>query len=305
MCKRLWYMVLLFLPITWVLVYSQPGARRHTVQIVAGGDFGIYHRVAEGFWERLRRDGYVRGQLEDSYHVLQNGGSLELVQVRRPEMLFTLGNAATLAVRQQLQEVPIVFSMVLYSEAQFRKSLSSPGLWVSGVTAEVPLRVQLEQILRVCKDVTSVGTIFSAGEADRINALKPLLQERRIGFQTQLVRKNSDLIRAARALGDIDIFWMIPDPELYKGDWKIVVRWLKDRNVLIWAPSPRFLQGEDGADLAVTIDPVQHGRQAADMAVRYFTGVAERIPVQQPLEGALYVKEGTTVQTREGIQWIR
>ncbi|MCE5271661.1 hypothetical protein LLH00_10305 [bacterium] len=267
------------------------------VAVVASDDYAVFRRAASGFWDYLSAQDDVSGPLEDSYIVLDGDVDHALERLRRinPELVLALGNNAARTVHQQLRDVPMVFAVVSDPVRYgIVDNLASPGTLLSGVSIDIPVELKIDMLLRVIGPVKTIGTIYSPGEIDRIETLKQHLSGLGIAFSTRLVHEDSDIIRAAHGLGQIDLFWMVSDPAIYTpSNRELLFGWLRGRGVPILTPAEKFLAGRNGGDLAIAIDPDQSGRQAGRIAARFLQHASISQPVQSPsVDGLLlFVKK--------------
>jgi len=267
------------------LVLATPAAAAR-VAVVASEDYPVFRLAASGFWDYLSDQAGMSGPLADNYIILESdaGRILERLNKMNPELVLALGNNAARAIHRQLPGMPLVFAIVSDPVRYgIVDNLSSPGALFSGVSIDIPVELKIEMLLHAIGPVKSIGTIYSPGEIDRIEALKVHLSERGIAFSTRLVHEDSDIIRAARGLGQIDIFWMVSDPVIYTpSNRDLLFSWLHSHGVAILTPSEKFLAGRNGGDLAIVIDPEKSGRQAGQIAARFLQRTAISQPVQFP-----------------------
>ena len=66
----------------------------------------------------------------------------------------------------------------------------------------------------------------------------------------------------------------------------------KNLGLIIYAFSPIYLKGPNGADFSVSIDFLSHGQQAGFLAKRFLANPVTPIPVERPNAVKIYIKKG-------------
>jgi len=289
--------------------------------VVKGGNYPQFAQAVEGFWERMAQAGYVRERDSKEYVLTpkEQKKVLEEIRVSRPSLIFTVGNSATKAVKESfskvvfggesrgfpsearkratagVSDVPIVFAMVLAPvKYGILKDAKTPEQNISGVTVDIPIRKQVEKLRLIFPKTQRIGIIYSrAGVnyvSDIINASKET-----VVLETQLIRETDDIVAAFQKM-KIDLFWMIPDRFIFTPDnRKRLFLSIRKKGIPIYAPTPKFLQGKYGADVALTVDAKSNGKQAAEIAIQFLNG-KNKIPLRTPEDWILYAKKGRGIR---------
>lgn len=80
-----------------------------------------------------------------------------------PKIIFTIGAPATRLTQEAITEVPILFSMVGNPE---KKGLF--GNNISGISSDVPIKLQLDKLKTIIPGVESIGVIYNPKNTDNI-----------------------------------------------------------------------------------------------------------------------------------------
>jgi len=287
--------LILYLFPAWGFAQNTP--KRQFI-VVKGGNYPQFTQAVEGFWERMAQEGYVRERDGKEYVLTPKKQKkvLEEIRISRPPLIFTVGNSATKAVKESVSGVPIVFAMVLAPvKYGILKDAKTPEQNISGVTVDIPIRKQVEKLRLIFPKTQRIGIIYSrAGVnyvSDIINASKET-----VVLETQLIRETDDVVVAFQKM-KIDLFWMIPDRFIFTpNNRKRLFLSIRKKGIPIYAPTPKFLQGKYGADVALTVDAKSNGKQAAEIAIQFLNG-KNKIPLRIPEDWILYAKKGRGIRT--------
>ncbi|HET6462133.1 MAG TPA: ABC transporter substrate-binding protein [Syntrophales bacterium] len=138
-----------------------------------------YIEALKGNKDKLRKGGF--GEPKTTFIVEQAGANkaraAELVQTfvaGKPDLIITLGTSATLAVSREIQDVPIVFSVVYDPvEAGIAKGWKSSGNNTTGSSSKIPMSRLMETLQHFTR-VKRLAVLYTTGEKNSESVLKDL-----------------------------------------------------------------------------------------------------------------------------------
>jgi len=103
----------------------------------------------------------MQGKLKKGKRIIKE--IKESIKLKPPKMVLTIGGPATKLAQEALTEIPILFSMVVNPQ---KKGFS--GNNISGITSDVPIKLQLEKLKAIVPGVKSIGVIYNPKNTDNI-----------------------------------------------------------------------------------------------------------------------------------------
>lgn len=187
------------------------------------------------------------------------------IRSERPDVVFTLGTRASKLAKEGLEDLPVVFSMVL-----------DPGMIVgsniTGVSLDIPAGMKLKEVKRILPDVKRIGLIYSPGTISKYREISQVCQELDLQLITGKIDDRKDLPGALKEIaGQIDCFLMIPDPKIYfpRSVEYLLLESLRKRFPVVGLSR---LYTKAGALLSFDCDYKDLGRQAGEIALRILDG---------------------------------
>lgn len=277
-----------------------------TIALVLSRDIAPYREALRGFKSELESSRQKFRYFEYNVELSLNrpDALVERIRSRGPDMVVTLGSAATNLIVERIREVPVVFSLVLPSSGS--KSLedlrASQGN-ITGATMEIPLATQFGKIREVIPTAKKVAVLYDPDvtgplvEGARVEAEKAGLE-----LVALPVSSEKDVVRSMRELDDsIDVLWSVADSTVFspQGLRHILLSTLRTRLPFVGL-SPSFVKA--GALLALSCDYQDVGRQSGELAVRILEGEgAGDIPIVVPREVSLSLNLRTARQIQVAI----
>jgi putative tryptophan/tyrosine transport system substrate-binding protein len=138
-----------------------------------------YVVATKGFLDSLKEAGLGEPQTEIT---IEDAGAnkavaAELVKkmaAAKLDLIFTVGTHATLAVVQEIKDVPIVFAQVYDPvEAGIAKSWQSSGNNTTGASTKIPMSRLIESLKRL-KPVDNLAVLYTPGEKNSESQLRDL-----------------------------------------------------------------------------------------------------------------------------------
>jgi len=138
-----------------------------------------YIEALKGTTDKLREGGF--GEPKTTFIVEQAGANkaraAELVRkfaAEKLDLIITLGTSATVAVSREIQDVPIVFSVVYDPvEARIARDWRSSGNNTTGTSSKIPMS-RLMESLKHFTQVKRLAVLYTPGEKNSESVLKDL-----------------------------------------------------------------------------------------------------------------------------------
>lgn len=242
-----------------------------------------YNEALHGFYKTLNE----RGIPYEHHEFVLDGipGEKDLIlklRALRPDLIHTVGTKATRIVKDQIKDIPVVFSMVLNPEASgLVKSMESPGNNLSGASMDIPIILQFEYMKKLLPGTDSIGVIYSNAETGTVVADARKVAARMgiklVGIE---VDDPSGVTSAmTQLIGKVDFLWSVADSNVFTRETTRVALIATLRNKLpFMGLSPGFVRA--GALVALEADAVGIGRKAANVAASVLEGQSPgEIPV--------------------------
>lgn len=242
-----------------------PAAGEAGVAAVFSADISPYRQAFDGFQEAL---GQNRGSVRTVEHDLGKEGGKGIAQriaKEKPLLVFTIGPEAAKFAGEQLNNLPVVYSMLLHPQPL----AGSNSTWVS---LEIPVRSRLERVRRLLPRARRVGVIYSPESA-------ALFREVAQGCAALGLQATGKQIESGRELPEafadmaprIDLFFMLPDTRVFspRSIEYLLVEGLKNR-VPVVGLSASYSRA--GALMSFEADYRDVGRQAGELAARIIEG---------------------------------
>ena len=144
---------------------------------------------------------------------------------------------------------------------------------VTGVNDAVSAKTQLESFLKIYPNVKTIGTIFSTNEANskvQVEALEKACKELGLKLETVGINNINDIGQALSTLtGKIDAYYALTDNTVASAGPIVAENLLKEK-----IPSLSAEEGQVSKGLLMSegVDYYEHGRQAADLAIKIIKG---------------------------------
>lgn len=218
------------------------------------------------------------------------------VKELKPDLIYTIGSEASLFVKKNPMNAPVVFSMVLDPvENNLVTSLDRPGGNITGVVLNISIEDQFREFKKVVPGITRIGMLYDAKtktvmEASARNAAKRI----GVAFVAHPVRFEKDIsIELDRVLKEADCLWAGVDPLIYNKVTldHIILATLKNKTPFMVFSSPAV---RAGALLALECDYYDIGSQSTEIVIEVFKGQDPgSIPVGLPRTTRLIINKRT------------
>ncbi|MBI4823373.1 MAG: ABC transporter substrate-binding protein [Nitrospirae bacterium] len=267
---RLLSTILLFI----TLLASQTLAAEKTIGVILTGNTPFYQAIHKAFLEELKRRGIkaeILVQTPSSETMAWVNAARKVVTVN-VDIIVTYGTSATVAAVSETSEIPVVFSGVFDPETVGRKRN------VTGASSKVPL-IGIVKLLKDLKDFARLGIIYNDTEKDTV---KQATEIEGLGskFSFQPVKFNIKRLGDTQKIKDIDALILTTCCAAFQCIDNIV-----EVSRRLKVPTATAISGgeETGIILTVSADPVEQGKDAAELVARVIAGEKpSSIPFKSP-----------------------
>ena len=271
------------------------------IAIVTSRDIAPYRAARHGFVEILEQAG-VSFQLHDYSTETERRSRKTVVQAlraKRPDLILTIGSAATRAVGTEIHDIPIIFSLVLEDLTTAQEGESAKlGRNVTGASMYIPLKMQFEKLREAIPTARRFGVLFNPEETGTTVEQAGAVAA---GMDLELVkvpvRSQAEVLDKLRELeGKVDLLWSVADSTVFTSQSVrfILLNTLRYRIPFIGL-SPSYVRA--GALLSLSCDYEDVGRQAGEAALQVLQGSApESVPITVPRTVSIYLNMNTAKQ---------
>lgn len=287
-----------FLPLIFFFIFSTSQSflnARASISIILSGGVKPYLQSIEGikaFFDEKNVSILVsQYNLEKQKQVVV----FEEMLRKKPDVIFTVGTEATRLVKENIKDIPVVFSLVL-----------SPGTFiesnVTGVLMDVPVRVKLNKVRKILPDAKRVGIIYSPESNHIYTEVSQVCKDIGIQLVAKKINSEKDLPSAlADIFWQIDFLLMIPDTKIYfqPESVKYILNESLSKKLPVVGLSSFYTKA--GALISFDCDYEDLGKQAGEIALRILNG--EKPSDIQPIRPrAIKVSLNLITAERLGIQ---
>lgn len=247
-------------------------AQRAQIAVVLERDAKIYRLALDQFQRLAQQDpapgveitSYILGgESSDATRVRQE------IRARRPALVFAIGPNAAVVSSEELQDVPIVYSMVV-NPARYPLQRRN----VCGISLDISPREQLDLLKQMKPDAKRVAVIYNPNESGKlIEEASSLAKARNL----DLVRKQANTVKEAIASirelesEKLDAFLMVLDPVIAnETSFKILLTFTLKNRIPLVVPADPFVQA--GALFSIGPDYNRIGDQAWEIAKQILQG---------------------------------
>ena len=276
--------------------YAARAEGPRTVVVVKSRDLAPYNAALRGLRRSLAAsDPDV--QLREL--VLPSGEArvrsfLDSLTKSRPDAIVTIGTQATRAVTRRVQDIPIVFSLVLTKGSLEAWTQRRPSN-VTGAAMDVPISVQFRRLKEVIPDMQRVGVIYNPRETGE---LVESAREAAAGAGLTLVEipvfsEAKVIEEVSRLKGRIDALWSVADSTVFtpRSVDQILLLTLRD-GVPFVGLSPSFVKA--GALLSFSCDYEDVGSQSGELVSEVLNGKSPtQIAIAYPRHVSLFLNLNT------------
>ena len=214
------------------------------------------------------------------------------IQRSGSDLVLAIGTTAALAAKFGLDDIPIVFCMVLNPVSSgLVESIKSRGGNVTGASLDIPLEMQFKHIKMLIKDLKSIGVIYNPEETGiLVQEAAEVAKRNNLSLIAKPVSSEREVPDALRSLlNKIDVLWSVADGTVFgsQSTRYILLNTLRTGTPFVGL-SPSFV--EAGALMALSCDYADVGKQAGEIGNRVLNGEEPGdIPVAVPRKVSLWI----------------
>lgn len=218
---------------------------------------------------------------------------MQALKAQRPALIVTVGSAATSLVQAHVQDIPVVFCMVLNPVASgFVQSRQASGNNLTVASLDIPARLQFETLKALLPHVKKVGVLYNPRETAAI--VEPAMQAAAalgLGLIAMPVTAAEQIPTTMSELErQIDALWSVADSTVFESDRSVefLLRRTLQSRIPFMGLSPAFVKA--GALIALSADYRDVGRQCGEEAAQVLAGRAPAsLPITTPRKVTPYV----------------
>ncbi|MEF3317918.1 ABC transporter substrate-binding protein [Peptoniphilus grossensis] len=229
----------------------------------------------KGFEDRLKEEGI---EAEVEVENLQGDQALTTTGPKKFEgedykLVYAISTPAAQGAKTALPNKNIVYSAVTDPVEAGLIEASDKITNITGVNDAVSAKNQIESFLKIYPDIKTIGTIFSTNEANskvQVEVLKKACDELGLKIETVGINNINDIGQALSTLtGKIDAYYALTDNTVASAGPILAENLLKEK-----IPSLSAEEGQVSKGLLMSegVDYYEHGRQAADLAIKILKG---------------------------------
>ena len=277
------------------------------VAVVLSREAAPYRQALRGFEEVLKGAGrtYKLQEFTLEGSVLDEKTLASRIRARRPDVILTIGSGATVAISDQIHDIPIVFSLVLPSSGPGSlEELRGAHANVTGASMEIPLGFQFRKVKEVLPGIRRVGVLYNPTVTGPLVAdAARSAAEMDLELVPIAIESEKEILEVGQGLPEqVDVLWSVADSTVFspQGLKQILLATLRGRIPFVGL-STSFVKA--GALLAFSVDYEDVGRQSAEQALRILGGAAPAsVPISIPRSVSLSLNMNTARQIQVTIQ---
>jgi putative ABC transport system substrate-binding protein len=271
------------------ITYSQA---RELISVIKAREAEPYEVALKSLRRTLKEKG-IDAQIEE-FHLGDDGKDDRLRELRKknPQLVVTLGSAATERVAKVIKDTPVLFCMALNPMASgFIRSMSASGNNLAGASLDIPPQIQFEAIRSLVPTAKKIGVIYNPQETETvIQQAKKTAREMGLELIAVPISSGDKVPDALRTMDkNVDALWSVADSTTFTPPSAEFIFLHTLRNKLpFMGLSPAFVKA--GALLALAIDYQEVGAQCGGLATKILSGENPgSLPITTPQKLVLHV----------------
>ena len=212
------------------------------------------------------------------------------VSSRKPKLVITVGNSATMSAMENLSGVPIVFTMVVDNILELANKEKDKD--IVGVSLAISPERQLKLISETLPQSRRIGLLYSDSHREFAEKARNYAQKLGLRLVASEVTTERDIFTVLEnSLSEIDMFWMPPDELIYeRNNLRFILLKCFKSSVPIMAMFKHVAQA--GTPFAIGFNYEDIGEQTAELTIRKIKGqVPKNERIEQPRKIVLYVND--------------
>lgn len=255
--------------------------------VIKTSDIKPYNEVLKGFKSACNFD---MKKLEP--RELKSPEALRDINRKKPALILSIGlNALIMAKR--IKDVPVVYAMVSNPQA-----VLSGEKDITGVSMNIPAKVQLEAFLKFVPDTRKIGIIYNPeNTANLFNEARTAANKFGVSVISKKVLDSKGVPAAINSMpGKIDSFWLLPDTTVVTPasiDYLLLFSY--ENKIPVLAFSDKYV--EKGFFMSLNMDAQDIGIQTCEMVEKILNGTGiGKVPHASPRKVSLFLNMSTAKQ---------
>ncbi len=249
------------------------------IAIIKSNDISPYNQAINGLKQEVNanfREYDLQGKPETFPKILRD------ISRKPPELIFTLGALATVKAKENITDIPIIYTLVLNPTS---KNLT--GKNTIGISIEVSVDEQLSTFKRVVPKIKKIGVLYSQLTENLIAKAEKSCRALGLELVAIKLKRPEDVPNGMKKLlSEVDSLWLLPDSIVVDRDSLHYILLLTlENHIPFMVYNHSFVKA--GALLSPVVNYTNIGRQAGKIA-------------RQILKGE---KPSATILPPEGFEW--
>jgi len=256
----------------------------------------------DGFIDALTQAGFKDGDKIklDLQNAQRDMGVARTIAMKfvsdKKDVIYAIATPASQAVAKETQAIPIIFNAVTDPvKAGLVKSIESSGNNVTGVSDFIPVRSQIDLLLKIAPKIKKLGIIYNAGEDNArvlVDITRGVAKELKLDLVEATVTNSSEVFAATQTLvGRVDGIYTIQDNTVISA-LESVLKVANKNQIPVLVPGVPSV--ERGGLATVGTSYYNLGKIAGEQALRIFKGIKpSEIPVSYAKNFDIYLNQKT------------
>lgn len=252
-------LALLCLLLIGIPISSQKSTSKLLIAVVKEKGLKEHDIAVEGFCEELNKE-KISFQLENFDE--RDTKLIARLKLLKPDIILAVGIVAAERVTPEIQNIPIVFSMVMDPKGS---GITAKNIY--GASIDIPVRIQLETIKQVLPKLTRIGVIYNPPENENlIKEARAIAKELGLDLKTYPVQSEPDIPQLNKL--PIDVLWIIVDSVVCTKSIILeqLLRTGLESGIAVMGYSQNYAKA--GALIGISCDYRDIGRQSGEIALK-------------------------------------
>ncbi len=205
----------------------------------------------------------MKGRLNEGERIIKE--IKESIKLNPPKVVLTIGAPATKLAQEAIKEIPILFSMVVNPH---KKGFS--GNNISGITSDVPIRLQLDKLKTIVPAVESIGIIYNPKNTNNIiEEAKQVTSDMGLKLVMYKVSSQKEVPRAIRdIIQEVNALLIITDSTVVnKHSFKYIITTTLENKIPTVTYTDYLVKA--GFLFSLTPDYFSMGKQAGNIVCKF------------------------------------
>lgn len=235
--------------------------------------------IRKGVEDRLKEAGISQNQIQFDNAMGSIATATQIAQKfasLKPDLIIALSTPSAQAAYSAAKEnkIPVIYGAVSDPvNAKLIPAKDIPGSGVTGVSDFAPLTEQVALIKKMFPQITTLGVIYNAGEANSrvlVDQFKKECQQQGLKMIEATTSSSSEVSAAAKSLvGQVQAIY-IPNDNTVVSGLPALIQVAQQAKIPVFASDPQSV--ESGCLAAIAPDQYAVGRQTAELALAVLSG---------------------------------